>query len=96
MFLDIRLDLRTTSLRYYLWNGMTQEVVVTRRGQTTIPIELRRKYRIEEGSKLEFVKGTKERDVSAITLHELYCVELAKRRRDVAELRIQSVQDRSL
>ncbi len=32
---------------------MTQEVVVTRKGQTTIPIELRRKYRIEEGSKLE-------------------------------------------
>jgi AbrB family looped-hinge helix DNA binding protein len=32
---------------------MTEEVVVTRKGQTTIPIELRRKYRIVEGTKLE-------------------------------------------
>jgi len=34
---------------------MTSEVVVTRKGQTTIPVELRRKYRIGEGSKLEVV-----------------------------------------
>ncbi len=34
---------------------MTEEVVVTRKGQTTIPIVLRRKYRILEGSKLEVV-----------------------------------------
>ena len=27
-------------------------MVVTRKGQTTIPIELRRKYKIEEGSRL--------------------------------------------
>jgi AbrB family looped-hinge helix DNA binding protein len=32
---------------------MTHEVVVTRKGQTTIPIELRRKYGLEEGSRLE-------------------------------------------
>jgi AbrB family looped-hinge helix DNA binding protein len=32
---------------------MTEEVVVTRKGQTTIPIELRKKYKILEGSKLE-------------------------------------------
>ncbi|MGP8069892.1 MAG: AbrB/MazE/SpoVT family DNA-binding domain-containing protein [Candidatus Bathyarchaeia archaeon] len=32
---------------------MTAEVVVTRKGQTTIPVNLRQKYRIEEGSKLE-------------------------------------------
>jgi AbrB family looped-hinge helix DNA binding protein len=32
---------------------MTEEVVVTRKGQTTIPIELRRKYKIEEGSRLQ-------------------------------------------
>ncbi len=31
---------------------MTQEVVVTRKGQTTIPISLRKKYGIEEGSRL--------------------------------------------
>jgi AbrB family looped-hinge helix DNA binding protein len=31
---------------------MTEEVVVTRKGQTTIPIDLRRKYKIEEGSKM--------------------------------------------
>jgi AbrB family looped-hinge helix DNA binding protein len=32
---------------------MTQDVVVTRKGQTTIPIDLRKKYGIVEGSKLE-------------------------------------------
>jgi AbrB family looped-hinge helix DNA binding protein len=32
---------------------LTQEVVVTRKGQTTIPIELRRKYKIEEGSRMQ-------------------------------------------
>jgi len=31
---------------------VTQEVVVTRKGQTTIPIELRRKYKVEEGSRM--------------------------------------------
>jgi AbrB family looped-hinge helix DNA binding protein len=31
---------------------MAKEVVVTRRGQTTIPTEVRRKLGIEEGSKL--------------------------------------------
>ncbi len=31
------------------------EVVVTRKGQTTIPVELRRKYGIDEGSRLEAV-----------------------------------------
>jgi len=29
-----------------------REVVVTRRGQTTIPVELRRKYAITEGTRL--------------------------------------------
>jgi AbrB family looped-hinge helix DNA binding protein len=32
---------------------MTEEVVVTRKGQTTIPINLRRKYGITQGSRLE-------------------------------------------
>jgi len=31
------------------------EVVVTRKGQTTIPAELRAKYHIEEGSRLEVI-----------------------------------------
>jgi AbrB family looped-hinge helix DNA binding protein len=31
------------------------EVVVTRKGQTTIPVEMRRKYSIEEGSRLEAI-----------------------------------------
>ena len=31
------------------------EVVVTRKGQATIPAELRAKYRIEEGSRLEVI-----------------------------------------
>jgi len=30
------------------------EGVVTRRGQTTIPAEMRRKHRISEGTRLEF------------------------------------------
>ncbi len=32
---------------------MAKEVVVTRRGQTTIPTEIRRKLGIEEGSRLK-------------------------------------------
>lgn len=31
------------------------EVVVTKKGQTTIPVKLRRKYKIEEGTKLAVV-----------------------------------------
>ncbi len=34
---------------------MTEEVAVTRKGQTTIPAKFRKKYRIEEGSRLEVV-----------------------------------------
>jgi len=36
---------------------MTEEVVVTRKGQTTIPSRLRKKYRISEGTRLK-VKDT--------------------------------------
>ncbi|MHB2035921.1 MAG: AbrB/MazE/SpoVT family DNA-binding domain-containing protein [Nitrososphaerales archaeon] len=32
---------------------MTEEVVVTRKGQTTIPSALRRKYKISEGTHLK-------------------------------------------
>jgi AbrB family looped-hinge helix DNA binding protein len=39
---------------------MTKEVVVTRRGQTTIPTEVRKKLGIEEGSRLKVeVEGGK-------------------------------------
>ena len=31
----------------------TEEVVVTRKGQTTIPAQLRKKYNIQEGTRLE-------------------------------------------
>lgn len=34
---------------------LENEVVVTRKGQTTIPIKLRAKYNIEEGTRLEVV-----------------------------------------
>jgi len=34
---------------------MKNEVVVTRKGQTTIPVKLRMKYKIEEGTRLEVV-----------------------------------------
>lgn len=39
--------------------GLENEVVVTRKGQTTIPAKLRSKYRIEEGTRLEVIE-TKE------------------------------------
>lgn len=35
------------------------EAVVTKKGQTTIPVKLRRKYKIEEGTKLAVI-DTKE------------------------------------
>ena len=31
------------------------EIVVTKKGQTTIPVKLRRKYKIEEGTKLAVI-----------------------------------------
>jgi AbrB family looped-hinge helix DNA binding protein len=34
---------------------MSKEVLVTRKGQTTIPAELRAKYRIKEGTRLEVI-----------------------------------------
>ncbi|MGB9854745.1 MAG: AbrB/MazE/SpoVT family DNA-binding domain-containing protein [Candidatus Bathyarchaeales archaeon] len=47
--------------RYYFCQSITQpnmenEVVVTRKGQTTIPVKLRRKYKIEKESRLEVVE----------------------------------------
>ncbi len=38
---------------------MEKEVVVTKKGQTTIPAKLRKKFKIEEGTRLEVVE-TKE------------------------------------
>ena len=35
---------------------MTAEVAVTRKGQVTIPIKIRRKFKIEENSKVEIVE----------------------------------------
>jgi AbrB family looped-hinge helix DNA binding protein len=35
---------------------MEAEVVVTRKGQTTIPVQLRRKLKIEEGTRLEVIE----------------------------------------
>jgi len=35
---------------------MENEVVVTRKGQTTIPVKLRMKYKIVEGTRLEVVE----------------------------------------
>jgi len=35
---------------------MENEVVVTKKGQTTIPVQLRRKFRIEEGTRLEVIE----------------------------------------
>ena len=38
---------------------MENEVVVTRKGQTTIPARLRKKFKIEQGTRLEVIE-TKE------------------------------------
>jgi AbrB family looped-hinge helix DNA binding protein len=38
---------------------MENEVVVTRKGQTTIPVRLRKKFKIEQGTRLEVIE-TKE------------------------------------
>ena len=35
---------------------MTSETVVTRKGQVTIPVKIRRKFGIEESSKVEIVE----------------------------------------
>jgi AbrB family looped-hinge helix DNA binding protein len=35
---------------------MTADVVVTRKGQVTIPVKIRRKFKIEENSKVEIVE----------------------------------------
>lgn len=40
--------------------GMTCEVVVTKKGQVTIPVEIRRKFGIEESSKVEIVEKNGE------------------------------------
>jgi AbrB family looped-hinge helix DNA binding protein len=39
--------------------NQVDEVVVTKKGQTTIPVKLRKKYKIEEGTKLAVI-STKE------------------------------------
>jgi AbrB family looped-hinge helix DNA binding protein len=36
--------------------NVENEVVVTRKGQTTIPARLRKKFKIEEGTRLEVVE----------------------------------------
>jgi AbrB family looped-hinge helix DNA binding protein len=35
---------------------MENEVVVTRKGQTTIPARMRKKFKIEEGTRLEVIE----------------------------------------
>ena len=50
---EYTLGLCSTKRLVVLGFGMTEEVVVTRKGQTTIPIRLREKYGIKEGTRLE-------------------------------------------
>ena len=47
--------LSSTARSVLLVLSMTEEVVVTRKGQTTIPIKLREKYGIREGTRLEVI-----------------------------------------
>jgi len=46
------------------------EVSVTRKGQITIPVELRRKFGIEEGSKVEVVE--EEGSIVIRRLHSIF------------------------
>lgn len=41
----------------------------------------------------DFVSKNKDRYVSAVTLHELYLLDLQKRGREIAKLSLQSIQD---
>ena len=51
---------------------MKKEVLVTRRGQTTIPIEIRRKLRINEGTRLRVqMSGNKVVFTKAKTISDL-------------------------
>jgi AbrB family looped-hinge helix DNA binding protein len=38
------------------WLKLETEVVVTKKGQTTIPVRLRKKFNIEEGTRLEVIE----------------------------------------
>ena len=40
----------------YYSDKVESEVVVTRKGQTTIPARLRQKYKIEEGTRLQVIE----------------------------------------
>ena len=53
-------EIRSNFYKYYQHDNTTglkleNQVVVTRKGQTTIPAKLRRKYKIEEGTKLQVI-----------------------------------------
>jgi AbrB family looped-hinge helix DNA binding protein len=51
---------------------LKKEVLVTRRGQTTIPVEIRRKLKINEGTRLSVeVSGEKVVFTKAKTLSDL-------------------------
>jgi AbrB family looped-hinge helix DNA binding protein len=51
---------------------LKKEVLVTRRGQTTIPVEIRRKLKINEGTRLRVeVSGEKVVFTKAKTLSDL-------------------------
>lgn len=41
----------------------------------------------------EFVTRNKERYISIVTLHELYFLELSKRGREIAKLRVRGIED---
>ncbi len=42
--------------KVYLGVSLTCEMSVTRKGQVTIPVELRRKFHIEENSRVEIIE----------------------------------------
>ena len=70
---------------YYLWLGMT-EVSVTKKGQITIPVDLRRRFGIREGSRVE-VKVVEGRIVIEKSMGILDLAGSGRGKGDVKELK---------
>ena len=65
---------------------MTEEVVVTRKGQTTVPANLRKKYRISEGTRLS-VEDTGEGILFKKTISTLELIGSGSKHASVEEMK---------
>jgi len=65
---------------------MTEEVVVTRKGQTTVPAKLRKKYGISEGTRLQ-VEDTGKGILFKKTTNTLELIGSGAKRASVVEMK---------